>query len=95
MEMTIWKNFITMPTTAIGICAYCACENTASSAPYLRSILLIAAIAATRLICDRKLVPPSVRIRPQTAPRSAQSPRRGRMMRICSRYHTESAAVAT
>ena len=22
MEMTIWKNFITMPTTAIGICAY-------------------------------------------------------------------------
>ena len=24
MEMTIWKNFITMPTTAIGIWAYCS-----------------------------------------------------------------------
>ena len=33
MEITIWKNFITMPTTAIGICAYCACEKTGSAAP--------------------------------------------------------------
>ena len=48
MEMTIWKNFITMPTTAIGICAYCSCENISSSAPYLRSMLLMAAIAASR-----------------------------------------------
>ena len=71
MEMTIWKNFITIPTTAMGICAYCSCPNTASRAPYLRSILLMAAMAATRLICERKLVIPSVSIRPQTVPRSA------------------------
>ena len=24
MEMTIWKNFMTMPTTAMGIWAYCS-----------------------------------------------------------------------
>ena len=50
MEMMIWKNFMTMPTTAMGIWAYCSCPKTGSRAPYLRSILLIAAIAATRLI---------------------------------------------
>ena len=33
MEMTIWKNFMTMPTTAMGICAYCAWPKTASRAP--------------------------------------------------------------
>lgn len=59
IEITIWKNFITMPTTAIGICANCSCPQTASSAPYLRTILLIAAIAATSEICDRKLQMPS------------------------------------
>lgn len=68
MEMTIWKNFITMPTTAMGIWAYCSCPNTASSAPYLRIMLLMAAIAATRLIWDRKLVMPRVRVRPQMEP---------------------------
>ena len=73
MEMTIWKNFITIPTTAIGICAYCACEKISSSAPYLRSMLLIAAIAATREICERKLVMPSPSVRPQTAPSSRKS----------------------
>ena len=39
------KIFITIPTTPWGF-RYCSCENTASNAPYLRSILLIAAIAA-------------------------------------------------
>ena len=27
-EMTIWKNFMTMPTTAMGIWAYCSWPNT-------------------------------------------------------------------
>ena len=62
IEITIWKNFITMPTTAIGIWAYCSRPKTGSSAPYFLIILLIAAIAATREICDRKLVRPRIRV---------------------------------
>ena len=82
MEMTIWKNFITMPTTAMGICAYCSCPNTASSAPYLRSMLLMAAIAATKLIWERKLVMPSISVRPQTLPCKTKSPLPGLMIFI-------------
>ena len=70
MEMTIWKNFMTMPTTAMGIWAYCSCPKMGSSAPYLRSMLLMAAMAATRLIWDRKLVMPSASVLPQTCPLS-------------------------
>ena len=33
MEMTIWKNFITMLTTAMGICANCSWPKMGSSAP--------------------------------------------------------------
>ena len=77
MEMTIWKNFMTMPTTAMGIWAYCACPNTGSRAPYFRSILLMAAMAATRLIWERKLVMPSVSIREQSLPWSGRSRRPG------------------
>ena len=62
IEITIWKNFMTMPTTAIGICAYCACPKITSMAPYFRIILLMAAIAATREIWERKLVTPSTRV---------------------------------
>ena len=79
----------------MGICAYCSCPNTASSAPYLRIILLIAAIAATRLICERKLVMPNISIRLQTFPRKAKSPAAGLMILMCSRYHTARIAVAT
>ena len=93
MEMTIWKNFITMPTTAIGICAYCFCENISSSAPYLRSMLLMAAIAATRLICDKKLVMPSVSIRVQRLACRRKSPFPGLTVFMRQRYHTASAAV--
>ena len=82
MEMTIWKNFITMPTTAMGIWAYCSCPNTASSAPYLRSILLMAAIAATKLICERKLVTPRISVRRQTLPCRTKSPLLGLMIFI-------------
>ena len=48
IDITIWKNFMTMPTTAIGIWAYSVRPNIGSRAPYLRIILFIAAIAATR-----------------------------------------------
>ena len=78
-EMTIWKNFMTMPTTAMGIWAYCSWPNTGSRAPYLRSMLLMAAMAATRLIWERKLVMPKDSIRPQTCPCRAKSRRLGPM----------------
>ena len=55
----------------------------------------MAAIAATRLIWDRKLVIPSVSIRPQTLPLREKSVLAGRMTFMCSRYHTASSAVAT
>ena len=58
-DMIIWKNFITIPTTAMGICAYSASPKTGSSAPYFLIILFVAAIAATRDICARKLQMPS------------------------------------
>ena len=38
MEMTIWKNFITMPSTAMGICAYCAWPKISSCAPYFTTM---------------------------------------------------------
>ena len=50
----------------MGIWAYCSCPKMLSSAPYFRSMLLIAAIAATRLIWDKKLVIPKLKVLPQT-----------------------------
>ncbi|CDC61347.1 unknown [Clostridium sp. CAG:448] len=79
-EITIWKNFITMPTTAMGICAYCSCPNTGSCAPYLRSMLLIAAIAATREICARKLHSPSDTTRPMMRARGRNAVLSSRML---------------
>ena len=51
--MTIWNTFMTMPKTAIGIAENSSCEKTASCALQMRSIVFVAAIAATRLICAR------------------------------------------
>ena len=84
---------MTMPTTAIGICAYCSCENISSNAPYFLSILLIAAIAATRLICERKLVIPRPSVLPQMVPLSLKSDFEGLTTFILSRYRTASTAV--
>ena len=57
--------------------------------------MLMAAMAATRLIWERKLVTPKDSIWPQTCPLRAKSPDRGLMIRIRSRYHTARSAVAT
>ena len=51
---------MTMPKTAIGIAENSSCEKTASCALQMRSIVFVAAIAATRLICARKDVMPSL-----------------------------------
>ena len=82
-----------MPTTAIGICAYCSCPNMASTAPYLRSILLIAAIAATSEIWERKLQIPSTSARPAILKSGLkQAPERETVF-VRRRYHMEAAAV--
>lgn len=93
--MTIWNTFITMPTTAIGICAYGACPNTASAAPYLRSILLIAAIAATNETCERKLQIPSDSVRPMIFGFSRKHDRESAADFMRRRYHTAAAAVTS
>lgn len=95
MEMMIWKNFMTMPCTAMGICAYWAWENTGSSAPYLRSMLLTAAIDATMDICERKLHIPSGRKRPISLPLSTKLLLCSLTAFIRQRYQMESAAVST
>ena len=94
-EITIWKNFITIPTTAMGICAYCSCPNTGSSAPYLRIMLLIAAIAATSEICAKKLHAPSDSVRPTIRMSGIRSFFCGRTIFARSRYRSDSTAVAT
>ena len=38
MEMTIWKNFITIPSTAMGIWVYCICPKIGSMALYFSVI---------------------------------------------------------
>ena len=55
----------------------------------------MAAIAATRLIWDKKLVSPSDSVRPQTLPFSAKSCEAGLTTFMCARYHTARSAVAT
>ena len=55
----------------------------------------MAAMAATRLICERKLVMPNVSIRLQTFPRNAKSPAASLMIFMCSKYHTARIAVTT
>ena len=62
MDMTIWKNFMTIPTTAIGIWAYCSSPKILSKDPYFLTILLMAAMAATSEIWERKLVMPKTRV---------------------------------
>lgn len=47
IDITIWKNFITMPSTAVGICAYCSCPKTASIAPYFLTMFKTAAMEST------------------------------------------------
>ena len=92
-EMMIWKNFMTIPTTAMGIWAYCACPKMGSRAPYLRSMLLMAAMEATREIWERKLVMPSSRVFAQILPLSRKSCRLGFIIFMCRRYHTARTAV--
>lgn len=58
MEMTIWKNFITMPRTARGIWAYSALPKTGSMAPYWVQTFCTTAMEMTREIWARKLVMP-------------------------------------
>ena len=54
---------------------------------------LMAAIAATRLICERKLVIPSDKMRLQSPPLSLKSPFPGRITRILHKYQIASTAV--
>ena len=56
-------------------------------------IAMMAAIAATRLICERKLVMPSVSIRVQRLACRRKSPFPGLTVFMRQRYHTASAAV--
>lgn len=82
-----------MPTTAMGIWANCAWPNTLSMAPYTRSMLLMAAMAATREIWDRKLVAPSDKVRRHTGPSRASSFRPICSIFMWSKYQTASRAV--
>ena len=95
MEMTIWKTFMTMPTTAMGICAYCGWPKMGSAAPQRWIMLLMAAMAATREICDSRLQMPSGRNFAASLGRGAKQPlsRSTAFMRV--RYHTARAAVST
>ena len=95
MEITIWKNFITMPTTAMGIWVYSGWPNTGSSAPYRLSILLMAAMAATSEIWDSKLHSPRGKNRAARLPRGAKLSARRVTDCIRHRYHTDSPAVST
>jgi len=54
---------------------YRSVPKTGSSAPYLHTTLLIAAIAATSDICDRKLQRPSETILPTILPFGLNEPR--------------------
>ena len=58
-------------------------------------MLLMAAMAATSEICERKLVMSSPSVPPLTLPWRAKSFFARRMVFLCSRYQTESAAVST
>ena len=58
IDITIWNSFITIPTTATGICAYCGREKTGSFAPYVLSIFSTAAMESTTGIWVRKLEKP-------------------------------------
>ena len=85
---------MTMPTTAIGIWAYCVCEKIGSSAPYFRTMLLMAAIAATSEICDKKLQAPSERVRQTVFAFRQKSAGCRRTILLWNRYQTASAAVS-
>lgn len=63
MEMTIWKTFMTIPTTAIGICENSGWTKNGSLTVVIRIMLLMAAMAATSEIWLRKLVMPMVSMR--------------------------------
>ena len=93
MEMTIWKNFMTMPTTAMGIWAYCSWPKISSRMPYFCTMLLMAAMAATSEICARKLQMPSARKRRIRRADRWKLPFSSLTDFRWSRYHTASAAV--
>ena len=83
--ITIWNIFITMPTTAVGMWAYCSCEKISSSAPYFFSILSTTAIESTMEIWTRKLAAPSGAVRRRTLPRTQRASRSRRMVFILKR----------
>ena len=95
MEMAIWKNFITMPRTASGICAYSGCPKIGSRAPYSIHIFCTAAIETTSEICARKLVSPSTRNFGISFPSSLKLLISSLTTFMCCRYQMESAAVST
>lgn len=47
VEMTIWKNFMMIPVTAVGIWAYSGWPKTGSSAPYFTAMFSVAAMDST------------------------------------------------
>ena len=95
IDITIWKNFITMPSTAMGIWANCSWPNIGSSAPYLSVMFCMAAMAATSDICDRKLHMPSGRNLRARRPLNAKLRRLSFTAFMWHRYHMASAAVTT
>ena len=95
MEIAIWKNFMTMPRTASGICAYSGCPKTGSFAPYFMHIFCTAAIETTSEICARKLVSPSTRNFGISFPSSRKLLLSSLMTFMCRRYQTASTAVST
>ena len=92
--MTIWKNFITIPSTAMGIWVYCICPKIGSMALYFSVIFWIAAIAMTREIWDRKLQMPKGRYFPASLPWIRKLCPSSRTAFMWYRYQTASAAVS-
>ena len=95
IDITIWKNFITIPTTAIGICAYCSSPKISSRAPYFLTILLMAAMAATRDIWERKLVIPRTRVLEEVLKERIKSVFPGFTIFMWRMYQMERRAVST
>ncbi len=87
---------MTMPTTAMGICAYCSCPKTRiQRAIFAKHIVDGRHGCHQAEIWDKKLEMPSVSIRPHSFPLSAKSLLVGRMILICCRYQIARTAVTT
>ena len=71
--------------TAVGIWAYSSCPKIRSIAPYFRHIFNTAAMEKTIEIWERKLLIPSVRIRPISRPSGAKEDFSGRTVFILKR----------